>query len=139
MQTQSEYEARALLEKHRAGLIRDGRKVAVQLAASGDEITAQDVLAYMRDAGLIPEDYTGRHNWVACVFKFKGSRRLWQPGDHRNVGCKLRNVHAAPRRWWRLKVDPEEAFEVVGRLTVRERPLPPKVRQGSLFTQEERG
>lgn len=101
--TQSEEEARALLEKHRKYLISVGKEVAIQLARERGQIQAQDVLKYMRENQMIPEDYTGRHNWVACVFKGKDSRKIWRHAGMKKIGCRDRNVHACPRAVWELR------------------------------------
>lgn len=112
MVTQSEAEARAVLEKYRKQLIAAGRLVAIELAADGRTIIAHDVFDEMVRRGALPAD-ARRTYWLACVFKYKGSREIW---EHQGMAIrteKARNIHAKPIMHWKLRVPADEAIAKV--------------------------
>ena len=113
-----EEEALDMLAEARQRLIRDGYRVAVELAKSQGAVHSQMVLAEMEARGLFLEiDESIPRNWTANIFKGKDYKDTWEPCDYVKIGDSSRNTHAAVRRLWKLKGDPDpsdvKAFEAV--------------------------
>ena len=84
-QTEAEKRDTALerLEKTRAELIAEGRRVADELAYANGSVTSVEVFAKMRDNGWGPDLDDVDPRWAGCLFR-KGWRRVgYEPaGSH---------------------------------------------------------
>ena len=84
-----------LLRRYRAGLIRRGREIALQIAAEKGEVTSTDVLCRLEDEDA-PGLHEVDHRFMGAVFA-----RGWI-----RVGFTPQGSHCRPVSVWKLRSEP---------------------------------